>query len=50
MTTATWLMMLLMLGLNWGGFALLIWYGVSRDPERRGRARDDSRAASERGR
>jgi len=30
MSSATWLMMALVLGLNWGGFIFCLWYGVRR--------------------
>jgi arginine exporter protein ArgO len=30
MSGRTWLMMVLMLGLNWGGFAFCLWYGSLR--------------------
>jgi len=30
MNSRTLIMMTLMLGLNWGGFALLLWYGAKR--------------------
>ena len=34
MTGRTLLMMVLMLGLNWGGFAFCLWYGSRRGPSR----------------
>lgn len=30
MSTQTWLMMLFVLGLNWGGFIFCLWYGTQR--------------------
>jgi len=40
MTGRTWVMMLLILAINWGGFVAALAYGASRD----GRAADDDRA------
>ena len=36
MSGRTWLMMLLILGLNWGGFIAALAYGLQRDRRRRG--------------
>jgi hypothetical protein len=31
MNGRTWIMMILMLGLNWGGFVVSLWYAVTRE-------------------
>jgi len=31
MSGRTWVMMLLILGLNWGGFIVSLWYAVTRE-------------------
>lgn len=30
MSGRTWLMMLIVLGLNWGGFIFCLWYGMAK--------------------
>ncbi len=35
MNGRTWIMMILMLGLNWGGFAVSLWYAVTRENTKR---------------
>jgi hypothetical protein len=35
MSSGTWAMMILILGVNWGGFVLALAYGIHRDKRRR---------------
>jgi hypothetical protein len=35
MNGRTWIMMILMLGLNWGGFIVSLWYAVTRENTKR---------------
>jgi hypothetical protein len=35
MNARTWVMMILMLGLNWGGFVVSLWFAVTRENTKR---------------
>jgi hypothetical protein len=35
MSARTWVMMILMLGLNWGGFVVSLWFAVTRENAKR---------------
>lgn len=36
MSGRTWVMMLVVLALNWGGFVACLWYGMAKEKDKRG--------------